>query len=302
MNATLIVNPAAGRARLLEGQRAAVLALLAEHGYDARIVQTSDANESASELARDAARTSSLVLACGGDGTVHGVVQGLAQTQATLGVVPLGTANALARNLKLPLDPLAAVVRLMSYTARAVPLGEVRGAGATRWFCLMAGCGPAGTLVHTMAQGSKLKARFGRNAYYAHAAGLFLTRRWPAFRVEFRTAPGERASMDAVAMMASWVPDLGGLFSGVTYKASVMDERLHVQIVRGPAWLSLPAWMLFGGRHPWVQEVEVEELRCVPLDERAVYVQADAEPMGRLPITMRVVPAALSLLMPPDTA
>ena len=297
--ATLIVNPAAGNARLLKARMPAINALLADHGYAAQVVETSAEEGSGKTLALEARERSALVLACGGDGTVHGVVQGLAQSGVPLGIIPVGTANALARNLKLPLDPLAAVTQLMNYTRRSVPLGEIQGAIGTRWFCLMAGCGPAGTMAHTMGQGSKLKTRFGRSAYYLHAARLFLTRRWPPFRVEYLTASDEWESTDAVAMMASWVPDLGGFFSGVNFKASVMDERLHVQIVRGPAWLALPAWMLLGGRVPWVKEIEVEQLRCIPLDERPVYAQADAEPMGPLPFTLRVVPNALTLLMPP---
>ena len=286
--ATLIVNPAAGRARRLAAKMPEIAALLAEHGYTVEVLVTNAEEDSARQLALRAAHDAALVLACGGDGTVHGVVQGLAQTGVALGIVPLGTANALARNLKLPLDPLAAVRQLLSYKPRPVPLGEIQASGATRWFCLMAGCGPAGMLVHSMSQGSKLKARFGRSAYYAHAARLFLTRSWPRFRVEYRATAGEWQSLDAVAVMASWVPDLGGLFSGVTFKASMMDERLHVQMVRGPAWLSLPAWMLFGALGPWVCEVAVEELRCVALEERPatppVYAQADAEPMGTLPV------------------
>jgi diacylglycerol kinase family enzyme len=297
--ATLIVNPAAGRARLLSAQLPAIRELLLRHEYRMELVETSAAEGSAGALAATAAKSSELVLACGGDGTVHGVVQGLAQTGVALGIVPIGTANALARNLHLPLDPLAAVARLMLYRPQAVPLGEIRTAGGTKWFCLMAGCGPAGALVQAMAQGSRLKARFGRSAYYAHAARLFLTRRWPAFRVEHRNADGEWESLNAVAIMASWVPDLGGLFSGVTHRASAMDGRLHVQVVRGPAWWSLPAWLLCGGHTAWVKEMEVRELRCLPADERMVYVQADAEPMGALPFSLRVVPDALTLLMPP---
>jgi diacylglycerol kinase family enzyme len=297
-NVVLIVNPAAGRARLLAAQMPAIEALLLKHGYRAEAVETTAHEGSAAALAAEAARDCALVLACGGDGTVHGVVQGLAQTGVALGIVPLGTANALARNLKLPLDPLAAVTRLMSYEARTVPLGLIATPRATRWFCLMAECGPAGALVDAMAAGSRLKRRFGRVAYYLHAARLFLSRRWPVFRAEFRGAAGEWQSADAVAMMACWVPDLGGLFSGVTHRASVMDGRLHMQAVRGPAWLSLPLWLLFGARGPWVREIEADELRCTAIGARKVYVQADAEPLGVLPLELRVVKDALMMLLP----
>ena len=293
-HATLIVNPVAGRARLLQAQLPAMLALLAQHDYSTEVVQTTAEEDSAERLA-EAARTSNLVLACGGDGTVHGVIQGLAHTDAALGVVPLGTANALARNLGIPLDPLAAVARLLSYRARRIPLGEVETAAGTRQFAVMAGCGPDGLLVHTLSQAgaAALKARFGRAAYYGHAARLFLTRRWPTFRVEVK----EKA-IDAVAVMASRVPDLGGAFSGTTRLARMSDERLHVQVLRGPGWISLPAWLICGKlglANPWLKTFDVEELCCVGA---GVFAQADAEPLGELPMRLRIVRDALWMLMP----
>ena len=54
-----------------------------------------------------------------------------------------------------------------------------------------------------------------------------------------------------------------------------------------------------GWKNPWLTTLEVEELRCRDLDAGHVLAQADAEPMGELPMRMRVVPDALRLLMPP---
>ncbi len=293
--ATLIVNPVAGRVRLLRAQLPAILALLVEHEYSTDVVETTAAAESAQQLAARAARTSELVLACGGDGTVHGVVQGLAYTDAALGVVPVGTANALARNLEIPLEPLAAVARLMTYKPRRIPLGEIETAVGTRLFAMMAGCGPDGLLVHTLSQDGAVrsKARFGRAAYYGHAARLFLTRRWPVFRVELAAGTAE-----AVAVMVSRVPDLGGAFSGTTRLARMTDKRLHVQLVRGPGWISLPAWMICGRlglANPWLKTFDVEELRCVGA---GIFAQADAEPLGELPMRLSLVRDALWMLMP----
>ena len=298
---TLVVNPAAGRAGLLRRQMPAMAALLKARGYDAAFVETTAEDGSAAPIARQAAVDSDIVIACGGDGTVHGVLQGVAQTDAALGVLPLGTANALARNLGLPLDPLRALEQLLSYTPRRIPLGRIETGTHSRWFGAMAGCGPDGALVHSLSQAgaASLKRRFGRSAYYGHAARLFFTRRWPVFRVE---VPETGQSMEAIALMASRVPDLGGVFSGVTRQASMTDPRLHLQVVRAPAWLSLPAWMACGrtGRpNPWVTTIQTSEVRCVPIGDKPVYAQADAEPLGTLPMTLRVVPAALSLLMPP---
>ena len=298
---TLIVNPAAAKAPVLALQMPAIRALLAKNGYALSVVETTAAEGSACDLAAAAARESALVLACGGDGTVHGVVQGLAGTETVLGIVPLGTANALARNLGLPLDPLAAVERLMTYTARRLPLGEITAAGRKQLFAVMAGCGPDGVLVDELARagGVRLKARFGRLAYYIHAARLFATRRWPEFHVRFREPNSDAWSKaKAVAVMVSRVPDLGGVFSGTTPQASMTDAKLHVQVLSGPAWISMPAWMVCGRlglRNRWLRTFDVAEVQC---DGEGVYAQADGEPVGRLPISLRIVENALSMLMP----
>jgi len=292
------LNPAAGRAGLLSAQLPAMRTLLEGAGYRVEVCATTGEEVSARRLGAAAAVTAELVLACGGDGTVHGVVQGLAHTQAALGVVPLGTANALARNLGLPLDPLAAVARLMTYAPRRIPLGQVETAGETRYFITMAGCGPDGTLVHSLS--SAEKARFGRGAYYAHAAGLFFTRRWPAFAVEYRVG-AEWVRGRAVAVMASRVADLGGLFSGLTRAAQLTSVRLQVQILRAPAVISFPAWFglsRVGLRNPWLETVDVDELVARPLGTKTIYAQADAEGLGAIPLRLRVVEDALTLLMP----
>jgi diacylglycerol kinase family enzyme len=296
--ATLIVNPAAGNARLFASRLPAIEATLKAAGYEPRVEYTEASADSAKNAAMQAAKTSELVIACGGDGTVNGVMQGLATSRVALGVLPLGTANALARNLGLPMDPLAALERLLTYTPTRIPLGEIETATERRYFVVMAGCGPDGALVHSLS--AREKSRFGRQAYYAHAARLFVMRRWPAFAVEY-TVKGQRTSARAVGLMASRVPDLGGAFSGLTARASLMTSQLHVQLLRAPAMLSFPAWFgLSRARlpNPWLTTVNVDEVRCSPIGTRTVYAQADAEPMGALPITLRVVPDALTLLMP----
>jgi diacylglycerol kinase family enzyme len=106
--------------------------------------------------------------------------------------------------------------------------------------------------------------------------------------------------------LVSRVPDLGGAFSGLTRRASLTGDRLQVHLVRPPAFVSLPAWFGLSRMrwpNPWLKVVEADELRCFPIHAepgcKPVYAQADAEPLGAIPLTMRIVPNALTLLMPP---
>ena len=297
--ATLIVNPTVGGAQRLTRRLPEMVRLLNAEGFEVRVRQTTSLSDSAAVLSAGA-RDSALVLACGGDGTVHGVVQGLARGSAPLGIVPLGTANALARNLEIPMEPVAALKKLLTYEPRRIPLGEMTSSKETSLFAVMAGCGPDGALVHTLSRSHK--SRLGRTAYYAQAARLFLTRQWPAFAVEYRMAgSADWVQVEAAAVLASRVPDLGGLFSSLTPLATMTSPHLHVHLLRTPAHLSLPAWFALSRTalpNPYLQTLDVEELRCTPLTGPTVRAQVDGEPAGSLPMSLRMVPDALSLLMP----
>ena len=199
------------------------------------------------------------------------------------------------------------VERLLTYRPRRIPLGRIETATEARFFVVMAGCGPDGALVHSLSRAEK--SRFGRRAYYVHAARLFLTRSWPPFEVTYRDARGVTRRERAIGLMAARVPDLGGAFSGLTASDRLTAPHLHVQILRPPARLSLPAW--FGLTrlqlpNPWlttidVAQIDVAQIACSPLDSRraaAVHGQADAEPIGTAPFHLRIVADALTLLMP----
>jgi diacylglycerol kinase family enzyme len=277
--------------------------VFAEHGLEVIVSETTAAPDSSRDLACRAAKRCDLVIACGGDGTVHGVLQGVAHSEACLGVLPFGTANALARNLGLPVDPVAALKMLLGFTAKMIPLGVAETGTETRWFTVMAGAGPDGRLVHEMKRATK--ARLGRTAYYAKAARLMVSRRFPAFSVEYRLMRSVAwQKQTVVAMMASRVPNLGGLFGTLTPDSRLYHPHLTVQLLAAPAQLAFPAWLAFaraglGVLNPWLTTVEVEELRCLPLADRGkIYVQVDGEAAGLLPMSVRIVPEGVRLLMP----
>lgn len=305
--ATLIINPAAGRAQQLRAQLPAIIALLAAHGFTTRHIDTSTDVDYTRAITEIALQSSSLILACGGDGTMHAVLQAVVQHQGggvTLGVVPLGTANVLARYLALPLDPLSAVEKLLTYTPRVIPVGQIDSSAGCRYFVAMAGCGPDGALANLLSGFATAKARFGRTAYSIHAARLFFTRRWPTFAVRYRLVNGSAwHSTTAVAVLASRLPNLGGIFASLTPLAALTDAHLHINLLRPPAQLSFPAWFAcssIGLPNPWLQTLDVAELQCSSLSQTPVHAQADAEPLGPLPLALRVVPDAFSLLMPPQ--
>ncbi len=81
----------------------------------------------AHDLARNAvAKGADVVFACGGDGTINEVVNGLAMSNVPLGILPGGTANIVARELRLPLSPVRAAHQFRNWTPRRIALGHAR--------------------------------------------------------------------------------------------------------------------------------------------------------------------------------
>jgi diacylglycerol kinase (ATP) len=179
--ALLIVNR---RARRVErASRAGWLSVLGER-LSSRYVVTSHFPAGATEgeaIARDAAATgTALVIAVGGDGTVHAIANGLAGSATALGIVPYGAANDLARELGIPRDAESVAARLLEGRARWVDLGDVQGRG----FLTVAGLGlvSSSALAVNAAKGGGTVARravdmVGGSSYRLAAIAQILGRR-----------------------------------------------------------------------------------------------------------------------------
>lgn len=307
--AILIVNALAGRRKDLQMLVPALMQVLKSRGIHVDAELTTAAGSAQAMAAEATASGYDAVFACGGDGTVHEVLQGTVGTTAALGVVPMGTANALARNLRLSPDPVKALRQQLDFEPRVISVGEIRYATrdgeAIRYFTVMAGAGPDGALVYQLLAANK--SRLGRNAYYAHAARLFLTRSFPAFRVEYlRSDSGKWHEQAGVSVMCARVANLGGVFSRLTRGDFLLETDLPLVVVSPPARIALPAWFAFSSaglhaRNPWLKTVRVSEFRCTPLlTDQRIHTEVDGEWIGCLPMSVRLLPQAVSLLMPKD--
>src|SRR5260221_3208401 len=160
----LIRNPIAGRRR--RGLVDAVMRQVRAEGWTVDLVDT-EAMGDARRLAETCDATRYAVVAvAGGDGTINEVVNGLAQRgegAPALAIVPLGTANVLARELGLSFKAAAIARTMVSGRALLVRPGEACNGGAPRCFSLMAGAGFDAKVVAGVS--ALLKRRFGRGAY-----------------------------------------------------------------------------------------------------------------------------------------
>ena len=302
-NALLIHNPNAGlggkgRRRLIDQARR----ILASNGIEADLAETTSPGH-ATEIAEQAVRERrQLVIACGGDGTLNEVVNGLAQSsngdRVPLALLPGGTANIMAKELDLPWDIPRAARRLVNAEIREIALGlatPVEQPERKRFFLSVAGAGPDGMIVYSVDLG--LKARVGILAYWWQGAREVLRYKFPRFRV--RT--GDR-QLEATLAVVGRTKNYGGPFK-ITDEADLFEDRFEVMCLTtqsGFRYLSyLPTlWMGNLRKEEDVHFWKADSLICEPLDGSPVYAQVDGEPLARLPVEFSIAPRALKLLVP----
>src|SRR6202046_2367268 len=159
--AALLYNPdSGGRRARRQAELESALALLRNANVEAQLVLT-DSRAHAEEKARQAVIAGcDTVFACGGDGTIHNMIQVLANTNVALAVLPMGTANALAHDLGLPINIVGAAKAMIQATPRRVALGrahyqDLHGKPGTRYFVVAAGVGVDAHLFYKLHSGTK---------------------------------------------------------------------------------------------------------------------------------------------------
>ncbi len=306
--AVLLYNPVSGRTRNRIQTIERVADALRRQSVDVTITATHGPG-AAGQQAREAADSADILFACGGDGTVHEVLQGIAfHPTATLGILPMGSANVLARHLQLALDPVHAAGQQLNRQTQLIPLGRVTcthpDGERSRYFAVLAGAGPDGALTYRMLAAGK--QRLGRSAYYLRAAALFLRSNFSRFELSYVPEAGSvPGTVQAVSAMAVRVGDLGGFFSPLIRGASIEHPHLSLTAVLPPARWALSAWfaMSWARLHRWnpaVRTLSVREFTCGAGSIGPVQVQADGEWLGRTPMTFTLVPDALRIFVAPS--
>jgi len=307
----LLYNPIAGKNR--ERRRADVEAaaqVLRAAGAKAQTMET-HAPGSAGEQARQAvAEGCDTVLACGGDGTVHDVVQGLAGTNTPMGVIPLGTGNSLANELRLSRNPTRAAQAILTSEPRRITLGRVewpeRGTGrqSARYFIVIAGAGVDARMLYQMNVAAK--QRQGMAAYYGEALHLFLTHRFQRFEVEWCDLRGEAHHVGVTQVMAVRLRQFGGILRWLAPDADLEKDELQLILFRTASRVSYCLYLLRAlleqrWKTPGVDVVCAREAVCRPIAGEPsgnIYAEADGELLGGLPVRFSTVPNALTLLVP----
>lgn len=287
--AVIIGNPnsgSAGDAGYLEG----FADTLRAGGLTVEVLNTEHPNH-ATGLA--AAAGDRLVIAAGGDGTVNEVLNGLSEG-ATLGILPLGTANVLARELGLPLEPEAACERILTGAAFRMDVGVATdGEGTGRRFACMAGIGFDADVIREV--GPRLKRYLRSLAFPLAALKVYLRGGLP----ELRVVSGDDTHVAQFAIVANG-RYYGGEFE-TAEDASLTSGTLEVVLVEKAGQLARPdvlAHIL--AKRPLDRTMKSFPSRGIRAESAAggarIPVQIDGEVWGELPMSFHVEPAAVAVI------
>jgi diacylglycerol kinase family enzyme len=181
---------------------------------------------------------------------------------------------------------------------------DADGTTRSRYFTVAAGVGADALLMARM--DPKLKRRLGYLLYIVEATRIWLTHSFPLFRVSHRNGGNTPHEIEASQLLAVRVRSFGGALGKFAPGATVQSQNLCLLAFRTRSRLRYLRFLLaaVAGRHTFTRDIELiaaDSVECEPLEgSRAeIYVEADGEPLGKLPARLDIAAESLTLLVPP---
>jgi diacylglycerol kinase (ATP) len=254
------------------------------------------------ELRRRASRAvkarCDLVVAVGGDGAVIEVASCLAETKTQLGIVPAGTGNLLATNLRIPSGVKAAAEVILSGRPRRIDLGRVRVAGRERDFAVACGIGFDADVMGATSKGQK--RRWGKAAYLTSVLGQAGTIHNVPHTI---VIDGTRNTTEAAQV---FIANFGGMLPVLQPRRRIRpdDGKLDLIVVRasGPLPALLAGWEALTqkdlGESPGGHVMRAQGRKIRIETDTPRLVERDGSVIGRTPIVATIRSRALSVIVP----
>lgn len=240
-----------------------------------------------------------VVVVVGGDGAVFQVVNVIATTDVTLGIVPKGTGNLLAGNLDIPGELADAVALLVAGETRRIDVGRVSLNGTDREFAVACGIGFDAVVMD--ATDPAQKRRWGKLAYVANAV-----------REGAKVAEAEhRITVDGTTITTSaaqiFIANFGRMGSMLGPRRQVIadDGRFDVFVIKAanPVDGLLAGWQALRqkalGRTADERVFRTQATKVSVRSTPRQLVETDGTVIGTTPIKARIRPAALRVIAPP---
>ena len=306
---TFILNPEAGNGAARRN-RSVIEKALQQTSLEVNLLTTEGPGD-ASVLAQQAAETSDVIVAIGGDGTVHEVSEGIIKSnkEVSLGVIPVGTGNDFVKMIRMSLNPRSAVVQIETAKPCLVDYGRVRWWEGTviqdGIFVNAVGTGFDAQVARAV---KKYTMVTGVTAYLL--AVLSTLRHWQSPHAVVRITNKNQTDENVFSSSLFLATAGNGVCSGggfyLTPDASICDGKLDVCFIRGlsiPRVLSLIPRAL-RGKHVGAPEVTMARADFLSVqNDTPQSIHADGELLSRNSERMEVqiIPNGLSVLMPVAT-
>ncbi|HTY62753.1 MAG TPA: diacylglycerol kinase family protein [Acidobacteriota bacterium] len=291
MKLTIIANPIAGRGRAYRSLQKYVLQW-PHRDWEVDVLPTRGPNH-AGQLARDLlAHPPDVLAVCGGDGTVNEIATAIPEPPFPVALLPAGTANVLARELRLPMNPVRALQVALTGKARRIDLGSL-GPASGRRFLFVAGIGFDAFTV-SLAR-PEVKSRLGIGAYVVAIAECLRKYSFP----EFRVTSGNRTLTATSCLVCNSKKYGGGLL--FCPEADMHDGLLDILVLEGRRRFALVvflvlAWFQRPMKGQWIHRFRSDTLKIE--GGEGLLVQVDGELAGGLPLDIGLKPSSFPLIVP----
>src|SRR5450755_997631 len=266
---------------------------LARRGFDV-VKSAASTRDGLAKAIRDRRNDVDIVIVGGGDGTLNAVLQGLVGTGLPLGLLPLGTANDLARTLGIPNDLEAACDVIAQGHVHRIDIGQVNGV----YFFNEASIGLSVTLCRELTR--EAKARFGIFALLYHAVRLLITMR--RFRALVSKDGGEEFALRTSQLTIGNSRNFGGFIA--TDDGAIDDRLLDLYSIGFENGWSYVDAMIALLRRKCDEARSVRTLHGKRFEIRTggpKHIEADGELVTQTPAIFEIVPQAISVFVPaPD--
>jgi diacylglycerol kinase (ATP) len=289
----LITNPISGKGTAAVVAEQASQRLTAE-GYSGRLELTTQSGD-ANRIAREAIENGSYwIIACGGDGTIHEVVNAIAEKpDVVLGVLPCGKGNDFAEALKIPTKPVEAIEVLLKGATRQVDLGKI----GDHYFDTIVTCGYDAEVSRRVTEEG---APFSGTASYVYTAITTLfSYQSPDARLEgdFGSYEG-KILLTATGITASYgggmkiVP--GAIIDDGLFDVCIIEPVPHRTVLRLLV-------TLFWGGHAGHRAVRMHRTKSLTIEtDPPILLYADGERICYTPATIEIVERGLTVIAPAE--
>jgi diacylglycerol kinase (ATP) len=291
----IIANPAAGRGRAIHVVQAAA-DLFRRAGLDVSVCVPSSRHLTRQAACDAVSRDMEAVIVCGGDGTAHDVLQALVGTHTALGILPAGSGDDVAGSLGLETRSLEAACSSIAFDIannrkRTVDVGVAIDADGDSHYFASVLC--TGFDARVNARANSMRRWFGQRYTLA------MLRELTSFRAMSYTivADADRVTTKAMIVSVGNGPRYGGGMR-ICPSADIHDGFLDVTVLAQVSRARL-LWsfrLVFSGAHVSLPFVTTMRAQQISLASDGATAYADGERLGPLPITIRTLPGALSVV------